>query len=302
MALQVPSAGSRRDGRELRLHGTPEFPCAGYLTIMHGRDTDDIGWHWHEELEVVYVQAGSIRFYAPGATMELEAGCGAFINANVLHMAHADEFCELHSLVFRKELLTGGDDTVFAKRYVMPIVDCHSLRGVRLTPEGDAGTLYQLHAAFRAQQRGALGHELAVRAHLSQMWLALYLSQAGRLKPEMLPPVPTENRTDTMRLKTMMEFIHSHYGQAITLEQVAQSAAIGQRECLRCFRRTIGVSPMQYLLKYRVGEAAGLLRTTALPISEVALQCGFDSPSNFAQAFKRFYGVTPRAYRQADSV
>ena len=51
-----------------------------------------------------------------------------------------------------------------------------------------------------------------------------------------------------------------------------------------------------------MGEAAGLLRTTALPISEVALQCGFDSPSNFAQAFKRFYGVTPRAYRQADSV
>ena len=302
MALQVPAASARRDGREQRLHGTPEFPCAGYLTLLYGRDTDDIPWHWHEELEVVYVQAGSIRFSAPGAAMVLEAGCGAFINSNVLHMAHADKFCELHSLVFRKELLTGGDDTVFARRYVMPIVECRGLRGVRLTPEGDAETLYHLHAAFRAQQRGFLGHELAVRAHLSQMWLALYLAQAGRLKPEALPPVSAENRTDTMRLKTMMAFIRDHYSEPISLEQVAQSASIGQRECLRCFRRTIGVSPMQYLLKYRVGEAAGLLRTTQLPVAEVALQCGFESPSNFAQAFKRLYGLTPRAYRQADSV
>lgn len=79
------------------------------------------------------------------------------------------------------------------------------------------------------------------------------------------------------------------------------TADISERECLRCFRKTIQLSPIQYLLKYRIMQGAEmLLRNPAWTISEVAALCGFDSPSNFAKLFKRFYNCAPREYRQRE--
>ena len=53
----------------------------------------------------------------------------------------------------------------------------------------------------------------------------------------------------------MLEYIHQHYHENLDLTQIARSADIGNRECLRCFKRSIQNSPMQYLLKYRTTQA-----------------------------------------------
>ena len=97
----------------------------------------------------------------------------------------------------------------------------------------------------------------------------------------------------------MLDYIHNHFAENISLTEIAKVAGIGERECLRCFQRTIQLSPMQYLLKYRIMRGADLLlQNPASSISEIAGLCGFDSPSNFAKMFKRFYNTTPREYRK----
>ena len=93
MSLQKCGLNLNRDRRELRPHGTPEFPCAGYLAYLTARAEDDIEWHWHEELEVLYVERGSIQLTTPGSAMLLECGDGAIITSNVLHSAHTDSYC-----------------------------------------------------------------------------------------------------------------------------------------------------------------------------------------------------------------
>ena len=56
---------------------------------------------------------------------------------------------------------------------------------------------------------------------------------------------------------------------------------------------------MQYLIKYRVTQAASLLlKNPDKSIAEISIQCGFESPSNFSQMFKRYYRCTPREYRK----
>ncbi len=92
---------------------------------------------------------------------------------------------------------------------------------------------------------------------------------------------------------------HEDYAADITLPQIVKTADIGERECLRCFRKTIRLSPIQYLIKYRIMQGAEmLLCEPESSISEIAISCGFDSPSNFARIFKRFYDCTPREYRK----
>ena len=103
---------------------------------------------------------------------------------------------------------------------------------------------------------------------------------------------------DAERLRHMLELIQKEFAEPLHLSQIARAANIGERECLRCFQRTIGISPLQYLLRYRVSQAALLLRETTLPVAEIGMRCGFDSPSHFAQTFRKYFSITPSAYRK----
>ena len=96
----------------------------------------------------------------------------------------------------------------------------------------------------------------------------------------------------------MLAFIQEHFDRPLTLAEIASAAGIGERECLRCFGKTIHIPPMQYLLKYRIMQGAdALLARPADSVAQIAARCGFDNPSNFSQQFRRFYGCSPREYR-----
>ena len=96
----------------------------------------------------------------------------------------------------------------------------------------------------------------------------------------------------------MLEHIHTHYPDDLPLGDIATAAGVGERECERVFRRLIGVTPKQYLIKYRVSRAAALLtERPELGISDVAEQCGFNCASVFSRTFREYCGVSPREYR-----
>ena len=108
----------------------------------------------------------------------------------------------------------------------------------------------------------------------------------------------TYKNLDSQRIKGMLDFIQKNYSNELTLKEIGEAVFIGERETLRCFARTIGISPIEYLKKYRVKVAANLLTTTDLPVTEICIQCGFNSPSYFSKSFQRVFNVTPREYRK----
>ncbi|HJC46529.1 MAG TPA: helix-turn-helix domain-containing protein [Candidatus Lachnoclostridium pullistercoris] len=84
--------------------------------------------------------------------------------------------------------------------------------------------------------------------------------------------------------------------------QLNVQSAVSDQDNIR-IQKMLQISPVQYLLKYRVMQGAEmLLANPAGSISETASYCGFDSPSHFAKMFKRFYNCTPREYRQLNAV
>lgn len=103
---------------------------------------------------------------------------------------------------------------------------------------------------------------------------------------------------EAARIKTMISYIQEHFKENLELRDIAQSASISERECLRCFKKSLGIPPIQYLLKYRVTAAAALLKETGLSVTEVGNRTGFDSPTYFTMIFKRFMGCTPTHYRR----
>lgn len=294
MGLQKCGLNLNKGSKELQPHGTPQFPCAGYSSNHTERQEDCIPWHWHEEIEIIYIEKGQMRIKVPSQSFLLETGDCMVINSNILHYGAAVTECQLHSLVFHASLVFGNKDSVFAEKYVRPLLSCNSFSGYFIkagSGEEVARWFVRAHKALAEEQ---YGFEFIVRENLSRICLFLH----ERLVPQADSKRPALNQ-DNLRVGKMLAYIHKNYAEDLSLAEIADKVGISERECLRCFQKTIQLSPIQYLLKYRVMQGAEMLiKNPTDSISDIATLCGFDSPSNFAKIFKRFYNCTPREYRK----
>ena len=109
-----------------------------------------------------------------------------------------------------------------------------------------------------------------------------------------------KNAADLDRIKTMMDFVQANCKEHLTLEDIAQSASISVRECTRCFRRCIDLSPIEYVVQCRVRLAARLLLETGKSMLEISEESGFSSASYFGKVFRQSMGCTPKEYRKAN--
>lgn len=98
--------------------------------------------------------------------------------------------------------------------------------------------------------------------------------------------------------RRVREFIDANLGGDPTLDELALACSLSKRHFTRAFRQSIGVAPHQWLQQRRVDRAKQLLAKPAIPLSTVALECGFADQSHFTKVFARVVGVTPRAWRR----
>jgi AraC family transcriptional regulator len=99
------------------------------------------------------------------------------------------------------------------------------------------------------------------------------------------------------RLRKVIEFIAEHLEEDLTLASIAQIAGISPFYFCREFKRSVGVTPHQYVMQQRIETAKVLLQSDVLSITEIGAQLQFPTPSHFAATFKRMVGMTPTAFR-----
>ncbi len=290
MALQECGLNMNRTQKELLPHGTTGFPCAGYEAKYTNSPDDTIPWHWHEEFEAIFIPEGLMRLKVLSKTYMVKQGELAFINSGALHYCDTEDYYHLQSMVFSPLLVTGDANSDFAKKYVIPLKECCDFSCLIFSASDPLIAKYQ--AAFEALKEDSFAFEFEVREVLSRIVLEAY----QKYEPVMAKSEKEEN-LDSIRLAGMLGFIEEHYSENITLADLCSAAYIGEREAMRCFRRTVGESPMQYLTKFRLIKSSNLLlEDSSLSIAEIASRCGFDSPSYYTKKFKELYKNTPREY------
>ena len=99
------------------------------------------------------------------------------------------------------------------------------------------------------------------------------------------------------RLGRAISRIHKDYSSPIGLAELAQSAAMSRSAFALKFKTKMRISPIEYLIKWRMLVAEGILKTTELPIAQIARRVGYESDISFARAFKREYGMAPSSMR-----
>lgn len=267
-----------------------EYPYAFHHVSLR---VTEVPWHWHEALEFNLVIDGEVKVSTANQTQVFHKGEGFFLNSNVLAAMDSDTDCIMDSHLFHPVFLSGHFKSVFETKYLNPIVQNRNLDMVAFR-----GTnTYQKQILNKLRQLGQLqkesNTEFQTRNLLSEIWLCL-LDEIKNAEPNIYHP----QQKNQDRILTMISFIQENFAEKLTLEDIADSAAVSTRECLRCFKSSIRQSPMDYLIEYRVRSAKKMLETTDLSITDIALRCGFNSNSYFTKLFHRICGKTPNAYRK----
>lgn len=98
-------------------------------------------------------------------------------------------------------------------------------------------------------------------------------------------------------LRRVQAFIEAHLDAPLTLETLAQEAGLSEYHFARMFKQDTGLAPHQYVMARRMERAKQLLSHSSLPLTEIALQCGFSSASHFSNRFRAQEGLPPSAWR-----
>ena len=98
--------------------------------------------------------------------------------------------------------------------------------------------------------------------------------------------------------KQVLDYIAINYGDNILLEDMAAQANLSPAHFSRLFKQTIGQSPYQFLMAYRVEQAKKMLGKPNALMIDIALYCGFSDQAHFSRTFKKIEGLTPKQYRK----
>lgn len=95
-------------------------------------------------------------------------------------------------------------------------------------------------------------------------------------------------------------YVAQHYVENITVADMASAASVSSSYLIRLFKRSLGTTPYNYLLRFRITKARELLDETNKPVVQIAHDVGFSNESNFSFRFSKMVGQSPRAYRTAN--
>lgn len=282
----IPTFKLHSDRAEFVPYTVPElFFFAGGRTLNFdaSREGGAIG-HWHDEIELILVEEGGMVYNVNGTRCAVNANEGIFVNARQLHFFEESR-CTYQCLLLHPMMLCAN--TYLEENYIAPVTQNGAFPYCVLKPENEIAALFP--AFFEAAAEKDL---LRLQSLSYTLWGALL-----RLMPKN-DAAPREN-SRLSAVKDMMHEIQTRYAEKLTLEEIAAAGHVCKSACEKLFRTYLHCTPVEYLLRYRLQEAAESLTQTDATVAQIALDCGFSGASYFSGCFKTAYGCTPKAYRAA---
>jgi len=281
--------------RETKVHGTEGFPLGVYLDDFSDFENGYICWHWHEEVQVTMIIEGEFTCQVETNEIHLLPGDIAFINAGLMHQIRPCKLAQgkLYSFIWRGELIGGNRNSDIYRECIAPV-----LSGNLPYIKWDSGALeYRELASALGEivslyKEKAPTYQLKILALLTKLWLHMY-----EQIPKGSAVAKAEAERDNQRVKAAIAYMQENYQEQLKLDRIAEAAYISRSELCRSFQRTINMTPMEFLMQYRIRQATVLLKNRDLRILDIAEMTGFCSPSHFGSYFHKYMGCTPREYR-----
>ena len=107
---------------------------------------------------------------------------------------------------------------------------------------------------------------------------------------------PTQKKRERLMYR-ITDYLNEHFAEPLTLKKISEAVFVSEAHLSHAFKKVVGLSPMQYVIQRRIGEAQSRLMETSQPIQDIGEELGFVSSAHFSKMFKKYVGITPKEYR-----
>ena len=133
-----------------------------------------------------------------------------------------------------------------------------------------------------------IGHLYLFLDYLTRSAASMHMQKGGRLRD--------------FYIREAFAFIEQNFQNDISVEDIAATCGLNRSYFGKIFKDTVGKSPQEFLLNYRMTKAAELLKLTALSIGDISNAVGYANQLHFSRAFKNVYGISPREWRNQNRI
>ena len=279
-------------------HVTLNRPYSIHYTHIGANTMLALYQHWHEEIEILYVEKGDIEFVIEDTHLHLQAGEAVLIPQNLLHYALNTDNQEIsfYAFLFSPSLFTEAFSHAAYARFVQPLKHHGSLYVCHLTShhrwQNEVLLFLKKILSFYNRDADIDTWELELHGLLYQLW-NVYMNHHVR-------SIDLSNSYMKLyqKLHLSIQYIHEHYSTDLSLEQLAEQSNLCKSTFCRYFKQLTGLSPFTYIVQHRIRKSCEALLNSESKITEIATQCGFYNISYFNRAFLQYMKCTPSEYRK----
>lgn len=276
--------------KENRPHGTKDFPFTLYH-ICKPTQAFQIPIHWHEEMEIIYVRKAPLTIMIDGQEYTAEDHSIFLVNPGQLHLMGSEVVpVDYFTLLFPLEFISFQTEDAFERELMAPLRRQSMVFNAKIPQGRLRDSLCELlEQLITKHESNECSDQIGTRILLLQF--VQLLVENGLVKH-------TDMGNAQNMQKELLSYLQQNYSRRLSLEELSVGFHLSEKYISRYFREHFHLSLTQYVNYLRLTHARHLLETTALAVTEVAMQCGFPNVSYFIRTFKKSFGMSPLQYRR----
>lgn len=251
---------------------TPEYSI---VKSSHGNAM--LSMHYHSTYEIYYLDAGRREYFVEDKFFSVNAGDFVLIPKQKIHRT-GGAYGVRTLITFSDEFLF----KTFTNDAVKDMLEC--FKSTLISPDESKTTMF----------RNIIGRLFDSK---NSTEFSLYL---GQLLVE-LSKCEAKTNYDS-QISEIISFINANFSEIHSIEQIAENFYISKYYLCHLFKKSLGITVIEYLNRIKIKNACSLLQSTKMDFTKISHNCGFNSSSYFSKVFKDIMGMSPSEYKHSPNM
>ena len=277
--------------KENKPHGTKDDPFSTYHIENAGRSFQ-IPVHWHDEFEIIYVRSGFLAVSISGESYIGKTGDAFVVSPGNLHlMGSQTGTVDYYTFLFPLKYISFRTDDMLDEKLLEPLNSGHLMICPRVkdTAKELCEQLVEIYMAKKDESESKITTQVGTKIILLQFILEMW-------KKGFVIENDTSGRNTVE--KEMVSYIQQNFTGKISLREFGEQFHLSEKYISRYFKEHFHITLSQYVTYLRLEHAKQLLQDTDIPVTDVAMQSGYQNVSYFIRSFQKAYAVSPLKYRK----
>ena len=277
--------------KENKPHGTKDDPFSTYHIENAGRSFQ-IPVHWHDEFEIIYVRSGFLTVSISGESYIGKTGEAFVVSPGNLHlMGSQSGTVDYYTFLFPLKYISFRTDDMLDEKLLEPLNSGHLMICPRVkdTAKELCEQLIKIYEAKNDESESKITTQVRTKIILLQFILEMW-------KKGFVIENDTSGRNTVE--KEMVSYIQQNFTGKISLREFGEQFHLSEKYISRNFKEHFHITLSQYVTYLRLEHAKQLLQDTDIPVTDVAMQSGYQNVSYFIRSFQKAYAVSPLKYRK----